>query len=127
MLLTDTDGLMCKIEAKNVFGDSGKDKELFDLSNYPEYSKYYNNANNLVIYKTKDETCGVPMTCFVGLKSKIYTFITEENHESKKPKDINKKFVDDKLKKEDYKTVLFNRSYMSDLIIKLLIFLVSFW
>ena len=126
MLLTDTDGLMCKIEAENVFGDSGKNKELFDLSNYPEYSEYYNNANNLFINKTKDETCGVPMTGFVGLKSKIYTFIAEENHESKKPKDINKKFVDDKLKKEDYKTALFNRSYMSDLIIKLLIFLVFF-
>ena len=32
----------------------------------------------------KDETCDVLITGFVGLKSKIYTFITEGNHESQK-------------------------------------------
>ena len=31
----------------------------------------------------KDETCGVPIKGFVRLKSKMYTFITEDNHESK--------------------------------------------
>ena len=41
----------------------------------------------------------------------MYTFITEDNHESKKEKDIMKNVVDDKLKYEDYKNVLFNRSY----------------
>ena len=119
--------LCVKLKLETNLETPAKIRSYFDLSNYPEYSEYYNNANNLVIDKTKDETCGVPMTCFVGLKSKIYTFITEENHESKKPRDINKKFVNDKLKKEDYKTVLSNGSYMSDLIIKLLIFLVFFW
>ena len=41
----------------------------------------------------------------------MYTFITEDNHESKKEKDIMKNVVDDELKYEDYKNVLFNRSY----------------
>ena len=36
---------------------------------------------------------------FVGLKSKMYTFITENNHESTKVKGINKNAVDDELKK----------------------------
>ena len=49
---------------------------------------------------------------FVGLKSEMYTFITESNHESKKEKDINKNAVNDKLNCEDYKNVLFNRSFM---------------
>ena len=43
----------------------------------------------------------------------MYTYITEENHEFKKAKGINKNFVDDELKYEDYKNVSFNRSYMA--------------
>ena len=109
MLLTDADNLICKIEAENVYEDFFKDKEF---SNYPEDSRYYNNTNNLVVSKMKDKTCGVPIKGFVGLKSKMYTFITEDNHESKKAKHVNKSVVDDKLKYEDFKNVLFNRSYM---------------
>ena len=51
--------------------------------------------------KLKDETCGLAIKGFVGLKFKIYTFITEENHEYKKAKGINENFVDDELKHED--------------------------
>ena len=60
----------------------------------------------------KDETSGLPIKGFLGLKSKSYTFITEENHETKKAKTINKAVANDELKYEDYKNVLFNRSYM---------------
>ena len=42
----------------------------------------------------------------------MYTFITENNRESKKAKYINKNVVDDELKHQDYKNVLFNRSYV---------------
>ena len=38
----------------------------------------------------KDETCGVIVKGFVELKPKIYTFITEDNHKSKKVKGIIK-------------------------------------
>ena len=60
----------------------------------------------------KDETCDVPIKGFVGLKSKMYTFVTEENHESKKAKDINRNVVDDELKYEDYISNLLDGSYM---------------
>ena len=53
----------------------------------------------------------MPIEDFVGLKSKTYSFITEENHESKKAKGINKNAVDDELKYGDYNNVLFSRSY----------------
>ena len=42
----------------------------------------------------------------------MLTFITEDNHESLKEKGIIKNVVDDKLKYEDYKNFLFNKSYM---------------
>ena len=48
-------------------------------------------------------------TCFVALKSEMHTFITKENHESKKGKSIYKNVIDDDLV-HDYKNVLFNRS-----------------
>ena len=41
---------------------------------------------------------------------KLYIFITEDNHESKKEKGSNKNVVDDELKNKDYKNILFNRS-----------------
>ena len=44
MLITDTDSIMYKIEAENVYEDFYKDKELFDFSNYPRDSKYYNST-----------------------------------------------------------------------------------
>ena len=53
------------------------------------------NANNLVVRKMKDETCGVSIKGFAELKYKMYTFITDKNHESKKAKDINKNVLDD--------------------------------
>ena len=86
MLLTDTDSLMYKTEAENVYEDFCKDKELFDFSSYPQDLKYYNDANNLVIGKMKDETCCMPVKGFAGLRSKMHTFITEDNNESKKAK-----------------------------------------
>ena len=37
----------------------------------------------------KDETCGMSIKCFVGSKTKIYTYIAEDGHGYKKAKDIN--------------------------------------
>ena len=110
MLLTDTDNLMYKSETKNVYEDFYKNKELFDISNYSKDSKYYKNANNLVVGKMKDETSGMLVKDYVGLKSKIYTLIAANNHESKKAKGINQNFLDNKLKFENYTNILFNRS-----------------
>ena len=52
------------------------------------------------------------MKGFLGLKSKMYTFITECNHESEKAKAINKNVVDDELKYEDYQNASLSRLYM---------------
>ena len=59
----------------------------------------------------KDETCGVDIKGFVGSKSKMHTFTTKENHESKRAKSINKNVFDFELNCEAYKFFLFNRSY----------------
>ena len=81
MLITNTNSLTYKIESENFLENFYKDKELFDFSKYPKDSKYYNNAKNLVAKKMKDETCDMSIKGFKWLKSKMYTFITEGNHE----------------------------------------------
>ena len=56
---------------------------------------------NLVVGKMEDDTFGLLIKGFVRLKSKLYTFITEDNDKSKKAKGINKNVVDHELKYED--------------------------
>ena len=55
---------MYKIVAANIYEDLYKNKELFNFSNEQEDSKFYNNANNLVESKMKDETYDVPIKDF---------------------------------------------------------------
>ena len=52
-------------------------------------SKYYDNSNKLIIGKMTDETAGVAIEEFVGLKPKMYLFLLD-NIEHKKAKDANK-------------------------------------
>ena len=111
-MLTDTDSLICKIKSRNLYEGFWKNKELVKFRHYPEHLKYYNNTNNLVIGKIKYETCGLPIKGFVGLISKVHTFIRKDNHKSKKAKDINRNVIDNELKYGNYNNVLFNSSSM---------------
>ena len=74
LLFTDTDSLMYVIKTEDVYEDFSNDKEMFDLSNYSTKAKYYDNSNKLMIGKMKDETAGVVIKEFVGLKSKMYSY-----------------------------------------------------
>ena len=78
LLFTDTDSLTYEIEAEDVYKDFSNDKDTSDNSDYPENSPYYCYTNKKVIRKFKDEVCGVPITEFVGLKSKMYSYIKND-------------------------------------------------
>ena len=73
MLFTDTNSLTYEIKSKNVYEEFFKQKDLFDFSNYSKDPKFFNETNNIVIGKMKDEFGGVIITEFVGLKSKMYS------------------------------------------------------
>ena len=47
-------------------------------------SKYYDNSNKLVVGQMKDETTGVAIEEFVGLKPKMYSYLVDDNNEHKK-------------------------------------------
>ena len=86
LLFTDTDSLMYEIKTEDVYEDFSSDKETFDFSSYSTKSKYYNDSNKLVTEKTKNETGGVAIQEFVGLKPKMYSFLVDDNSEHKKQK-----------------------------------------
>ena len=69
------------------------DKEMFDFSTYQTKSKYCDNSNKLVVDKMKEETDGVAIEEFVGLKPQTYLYLVDDNSEHKKVKDVNKNVV----------------------------------
>ena len=56
LLFTDTDSLTYEIKSKDVYEEFFKHKHLFDFSNYPEDSKFFDQANKKVIVKMKDQS-----------------------------------------------------------------------
>ena len=112
LLFTDTDSLTYEIEAKDVYKDFWNDKDMFNNSDYPENSPYYCNANKKVIDKFKDEACGVPIVEFIGLKSKMYSYIKSDEKGGKTTKGIKKNIIKNNVKHEDYKNVLLNNEQL---------------
>ena len=54
-MFTDTDSLVYEIKREDVYEDFYKDKNLFDFSDYPQHSKFFDPANKKVLAKMKDE------------------------------------------------------------------------
>ena len=77
LLFTDTDSLTYEIETVDAYKDFWTDKDMFDNSDYPENSPYYCNTNKKIVGKFKDEACGIPITKFIGLKSKMYSYVKD--------------------------------------------------
>ena len=101
LLFTDTDSLVDEIETEDNFEDFYKDKHLFDLSNYPKDSKFFDPDNEKVIGKMKDESKGKIKDEFVGLKSKMHSMNVDDK-ENKTGKGINHNVVKN-TKHEEYR------------------------
>ena len=112
LLFTDTDSLTYKIEAENVYKDFWNDKDMFDNSDYRESSPYYCNANKKVIGKFKDEACGVPIAEFIGLKSKMCSYVKDNKEGEWTTKGIKKCVIENSIKHEDYESTLINNEQM---------------
>ena len=109
LLFTDTDSLTYETEADDVYQDFFNENDKFDFSEYNKSSKFFNEVNKKVIGKFKDEACGKPITEFVGLKSKMYSYTKDNNQEIKTAKGNKKCVVKKDIKNEDYKNTLFNK------------------
>ena len=112
LLFTDTDSLTYEIEAEDVYQDFWNDKEKFDNSDYPENSPYFDKTNKKVIGKFKDEACGAPIDEFVGLRSKMYSYIKDNQKEGRTAKGIKKNVIKNNIKHQDYKETLLGNKQM---------------
>ena len=108
LLFTDTDKLMYEIKSEDVYEGFSNDKEMFDFRNCSNKSKYYDNSNKLVVGKMQDETAGVAVIEFVGLKSKMCSNLVDGNSEHKKAKGVNRNIVAT-ISHNEYKDVLLNK------------------
>ena len=111
LLFTDTDSLMYQIYTDDFYKDIFHDVETkFDTSDYPPNhpSGILTGVNTKVIGMFKDEVAGKQITCFVGLRPKLYSFKIEERKEFRKCKGIKKNFVKKGIEFEDYVQCLFS-------------------
>ena len=112
LLFTGTDSLTYEIEAEDFYQDFWNDKDKFDNSNYPENSPYYDKTNKKVIGKFKDEAASTPAVEFIGLRSKMYSYIKNDEKGGKTAKGIKKNVIKNYIKHEDYKNMLSNNKQL---------------
>ena len=111
LLFTDTDSLMFQIYTDDFYKDISPDiLTKFDTSDYPPNHKsgIPTGVNKKVIGMFKDEVAGKQITCFVGLRPKLYSFKIEEDKEVRKCKGIKKNVIKKKLDFDDYVKCLFS-------------------
>ena len=138
LLYTDTDSLITKITfpaGSNAMLDiSGGEGTDYDTSDYPKDHPLFSDANKKVTGKFKDESKGLPIAGFVGLRAKLYaTKLGETAHgkrvrleeesgvpaakriklETKKSKGTKMCVTEKEIVFEDYKKTLFTGESMS--------------
>ena len=64
---------------------------MFDFSDYPLNSEFFDLVNKKVIGKMKDDYKAKIISDFVALKSKMYSLIGVDNKKVRKAKGVNKK------------------------------------
>ncbi|CAL1535718.1 unnamed protein product [Lymnaea stagnalis] len=108
LLFTDTDSLCYEIETEDLYDDLLQELDRFDTSDYPKDHKLHSDVNKKVIGKMKDETNGVPIEEFVGLKPKMYS-LKYDGSGKKCGFGVDTYFQGRKLSHDDYKKCLDNR------------------
>ena len=108
LLFTDTDSLTYDIETEDAYKDFWSDKDKFDNSEYPGNSPYFNKSNKKVIGKFKDKVSGIPINEFIGLRSKMYSYLKDIDECGKTAKGIKKNVIKKEIKHDNYKDVLYN-------------------
>ena len=107
----DTDRFVITIKIEDVYEDIANDVEkCFDASNYNEDDKRLLpiRKDKKVIGLFKNELGEKIMIKFVGIRAKIYSHLTDNNNEQKKPKGTKKCLIKRRLMFENYANCSFN-------------------
>jgi len=82
LLFTDTDSLCYNIRKQDIFEVIKKNKDYFDLSNYPKDHELYDKTNNKVLAKVKNESPKKQIKEIVLLRAKLYSYEVEGDNET---------------------------------------------
>ena len=103
----DTGSFIVYIKTDDIYKDIAENVETrFDTSNYELDRSLSKRKNKKVIVLMKDELGGKIMKEFVGLRTKSYNYLIENDSEDKKAKDTKMCVIKRKPKFEDYKHCL---------------------
>ena len=103
----DTDSFVMNIKTNNFYKDIANDVEKrFDTSNYEVNRPLSTGKNKKVIGLMKDKLGGKIITEFVTLRSKTYSYLTNDGKEDKKAKGTKKCVIKIMIKFDDYKNCL---------------------
>ena len=87
LLYRDMDSFIYKISSADVYEELRPHaRDYFDFSNYPENHMLKNGCNKKVPGKFKDESASKCITEFVGLRSKMYSFMLDDKKDVAKQK-----------------------------------------
>ena len=105
----DTDRFIVHIKVEDFYEDIADDVEKrFDTSNYDVNRPLTTGRNKKVIGLMKDELGGKIMKEFLALRTKTYSYLTEDCKEDKKSEGTKKCVIKRRLKFNDYKNCLLN-------------------
>ena len=114
LLYTDTDSFIYKISSDDVYEELRPQARVyFDFSNYPERHMLKNNCNKKVHGKFKDKSASKCRTEFVGLRSKMYSFMLDDKKgvgkaEVRVAKGVQKSVIFNDLRFSTYLNCLWN-------------------
>ena len=107
LLFTGRESLTYEIKSEDVCEEFFKHKHLFDFSNYPKDSSFFDLTNKKVIGKMKDESEVKIIDGFVELKSKMYSTVSDDGKESNTAKGV---YIATEF--NEFKDILFNKKVL---------------
>ena len=117
LCFTDTDSFLYSFKVNDIYKDIA-DKGLqdkFDFSNYPVDHPLYSSDNAAVVGKFKDETKSIPISEFVGLRSKMYSILMTCKGVQKQKlaaAGVKKAVANKQLRHDLYRSALYNHGFL---------------
>ena len=108
LLFIDTESLCYEVETQDIYEELWQDRNLYDNSDYPKDSKFFDSTNK----KVKDEAAGMPIVEFIGLRSKMYSYVKDNGKNEKAAKVVRKYVIKKTITHENYKDCLLNGKQM---------------
>ena len=93
LLYTDTDSFIFHVLTEDFYMDMKQMMEYLDTCDYPVSHVLHSNHNKKVMGKFKDETNGLPIAEFIGLKAKMYSILNADKLSHCTAKGIKKNAV----------------------------------